>query len=341
MPPKKIALISDAWDPQVNGVVTTFKNIIPLLNKKGFDVEVLHPEMFSNFSYPWYKEIKFSYNTKNVTNDFFTKYDPDIIHLITEGPVGFAGKKISLQKNLKVTSSFHTRFPDYIKQRFFIPRTLTYSILKRLHEHSVNVLVPSNSMIDELVKYKFKNLKLWNRGVDTNLFNPAKRNRSDTEIRLTYVGRVAIEKNIKAFLDIKGNYKKTVVGDGPELKKYINKYPDIEFVGLKTGEELAKYYADADVFIFPSKTDTLGNVILESLASGTPIAAYPVTGPKDILANSNINTLDENLEVSIKKALEVKREDCRKFALKLTWEDCTNQYLSFMIDAKTGEPVVY
>ena len=177
MPPKKIALISDAWDPQVNGVVTTFKNIIPLLNKKGFDVKVLHPEMFSNFSYPWYKEIKFSYNTKNVTNDFFTKYDPDIIHLITEGPVGFAGKKISLQKNLKVTSSFHTRFPDYIKQRFFIPRTLTYSILKRLHEHSVNVLVPSNSMIDELVKYKFKNLKLWNRGVDTNLFNPAKRKR--------------------------------------------------------------------------------------------------------------------------------------------------------------------
>ena len=126
MPPKKIALISDAWDPQVNGVVTTFKNIIPLLNKKGFDVEVLHPAMFSNFSYPWYKEIKFSYNTKNVTNDFFAKYDPDIIHLITEGPVGFAGKKISLQKNLKVTSSFHTRFPDYIKQRFFIPRTLTY-----------------------------------------------------------------------------------------------------------------------------------------------------------------------------------------------------------------------
>ena len=340
MPPKKIALISDAWDPQVNGVVTTFKNIIPLLNKKGFDVEVLHPEMFSNFSYPWYKEIKFSYNTKNITNDFFTKYDPDIIHLITEGPVGFAGKKISLQKNLKVTSSFHTRFPDYIKQRFFVPRTLTYSILRKLHEHSVNVLVPSNSMIDELVKYKFKNLKLWNRGVDTNLFNPAKRNRSDKKIRLTYVGRVAIEKNIKEFLNVKGDYKKTVVGDGPELKKYTNKYPEIEFVGLKTGEELAKYYADADVFVFPSKTDTLGNVILESLASGTPVAAYPVTGPKDILTDSRINTLDNSLEFSIQKALKVKREDCRHFALQLTWEGCTEQYLSYMINAKTGEPVI-
>jgi glycosyltransferase involved in cell wall biosynthesis len=195
-------------------------------------------------------------------------------------------------------------------------------------------------MIDELIKYKFKNLKLWNRGVDTNLFNPIKRNRSDTEIRLTYVGRVAIEKNIKEFLDIKGNYKKTVVGDGPELKKYISKYPEIEFVGLKTGEDLAKYYADADVFVFPSKTDTLGNVILESLASGTPIAAFPVTGPKDILDNTNINSLDENLEVSIQKALRVNRDDCRKFALKLTWEDCTDQYLSFMIDAKTGQPVV-
>ena len=135
-------------------------------------------------------------------------------------------------------------------------------------------------------------------------------------------------------------YKKIVVGDGPELKKYISKYPEIEFVGLKTGEDLAKYYADADVFVFPSKTDTLGNVILESLASGTPIAAFPVTGPKDILDNTNINSLDENLEVSIQKALRVNRDDCRKFALKLTWEDCTDQYLSFMIDAKTGQPVV-
>jgi len=195
-------------------------------------------------------------------------------------------------------------------------------------------------MIDELVKYKFKNLKLWNRGVDTNLFNPAKRNRSDKKIRLTYVGRVAIEKNIKEFLNVKGDYKKTVVGDGPELKKYTNKYPEIEFVGLKMGEELAKYYADADVFVFPSKTDTLGNVILESLASGTPVAAYPVTGPKDILTDSTINTLDNNLEISIQKALKVKREDCRHFALQLTWEGCTEQYLSYMINAKTGEPVI-
>ena len=156
----------------------------------------------------------------------------------------------------------------------------------------------------------------------------------------TYVGRVAIEKNIKAFLDIKGNYKKTVVGDGPELKKYTNKYPEIEFVGLKMGEELAKYYADADVFVFPSKTDTLGNVILESLASGTPVAAYPVTGPKDILTDSRINTLDNSLEISIQKALKVKREDCRHFALQLTWEGCTEQYLSYMINAKTGEPVI-
>ena len=195
-------------------------------------------------------------------------------------------------------------------------------------------------MIDELVKYKFKNLKLWNRGVDTNLFNPAKRNRSDKKIRLTYVGRVAIEKNIKEFLNVKGDYKKTVVGDGPELKKYTNKYPEIEFVGLKIGEELAKYYADADVFVFPSKTDTLGNVILESLASGTPVAAYPVTGPKDILTDSRINTLDNSLEISIQKALKVKREDCRHFALQLTWEGCTEQYLSYMINAKTGEPVI-
>ena len=162
----------------------------------------------------------------------------------------------------KRQSSFHTRFPDYIKQRAYIPKSLTYSILRRLHDNSVNVLVPSLSMVEELGRYNFKNLKVWNRGVDTELFNPNKRNRNDNDIQLTYVGRVAIEKNIEEFLKLKGNYNKTVVGDGPELRKYIKKYPDVNFVGLKRGKELAEYYANADVFVFPSKTDTLGNVIL-------------------------------------------------------------------------------
>ena len=333
---KKIALISDAWVPQVNGVVTTFQSIIPILEKKGFQIKILHPEMFSNFSYPWYKEIKISYNTKKITDKFFKDYKPDIVHIITEGPVGFAGRKYCIKNNLKYTSSFHTRFPDYVKQRAYIPKTFTYSLLRRLHDKSVNVLVPSNSMIKELEKYNFKNLKVWNRGVDTKLFNSNKRNRSNKEIQLTYIGRVAIEKNIEAFLKLEGSFKKTVVGDGPELEKYSNKYPQVNFVGLKKGEELAQYYADADVFVFPSKTDTLGNVILESLACGTPIAAFPVTGPKDILIDPKLNTLDENLNKSVEKALKVKREDCRNFALKLTWEDCASEFLESQIDAHSG-----
>ena len=333
---KKIALVSDAWVPQVNGVVRTFQSIIPILEKKGFEIKILHPEMYNNFSYPWYKEIKISYNTKKITKEFFESFNPDIIHIITEGPVGFAGRKYCNRNNLKYTSSFHTRFPDYIKQRAFIPKTLTYSILRSLHNDSYKVLVPSDSMIQELKKYNFKNLKVWNRGVDTKLFDPNKRNRADKNLQLTYVGRVAIEKNIEAFLNLKGDYIKTVVGDGPELQKYIRKYPEVNFVGLKEGEELAGYYANADVFVFPSKTDTLGNVILEALACGTPIAAFPVTGPKDILQNSNINTLDENLNDSVKKALKVSRNDCRNFALKFKWDDCTNEFLQSQIDTNSG-----
>ena len=253
---------------------------------------------------------------------------------MTEGPVGFAGRKYCLKNKLRYTSSFHTRFPDYIKQRAYIPKSLTYSILRRLHDNSVNVLVPSLSMVEELERYNFKNLKVWNRGVDNELFNPNKRNRNDNDIQLTYVGRVAIEKNIEEFLKLKGNYNKTVVGDGPELQKYIKKYPDINFVGLKRGKELAEYYANADVFVFPSKTDTLGNVILEALACGTPIAAYPVTGPKDILKDSKLNTLDDRLGNSIEKALKVNRNDCREFAMKFTWEGCANEFLDSQIDSK-------
>ena len=220
---KKIALISDAWVPQVNGVVTTFQSIIPILENKGFEVKILHPGMFSNFSYPWYKEIKISYNTKKITEKFFKNYKPDIVHIMTEGPVGFAGRKYCLKNKLQYTSSFHTRFPDYIKQRAFIPKKFTYSILRKLHSDSERVLVPSVSMLNELKKYNFKNLVVWNRGVNTELFNPNKRDTNSKNTQLTYVGRVAIEKNIEEFLELKGNYNKIVVGDGPELQKYINK----------------------------------------------------------------------------------------------------------------------
>ncbi len=331
MQPKKIALISDAWVPQVNGVVTTFQSVIPILEKKGFEIKILHPQMFNNFSYPRYKEIKISYNTKKVTEKFFKEFNPDIVHIMTEGPVGFAGRKYCLKNKLQYTSSFHTRFPDYIKQRAFIPKRFTYSILRKLHSDSERVLVPSVSMLNELKKYNFKNLVVWNRGVDTELFNPNKRDINSKDTQLTYVGRVAIEKNIEEFLKLKGNYNKTVVGDGPELEKYTNKYPEVNFVGVKTGEELAKYYANADVFVFPSKTDTLGNVILEALASGTPVAAYPVTGPIDVLTDEKINTLDNDLLQSIKKALKVKRVDCRNFTLNLTWDKCVKEFLEYMV----------
>ena len=335
MQPKKIALISDAWVPQVNGVVTTFQSVIPLLEKKGFEIKILHPEMFNNFSYPWYKEIKISFNTKTVTEKFFKEFNPDIVHIMTEGPVGFAGRKYCLKNKLRYTSSFHTRFPDYIKQRAYIPKSLTYSILRRLHDNSVNVLVPSLSMVEELERYNFKNLKVWNRGVDTELFNPNKRIRNDNDIQLTYVGRVAIEKNIEEFLKMPSHLPKIVVGGGPSLKSYAKKYPDVEFVGFKKGKELADYYRDAACFVFPSLTDTFGIVLIEALACGTPLAGFNVTGPKDIVIEGVNGSLDDkNLENAVKRALQVDRTSTFNSSKTYTWDTVAEQFVNSLVPMK-------
>ena len=330
---KKIAFITDAWLPQVNGVVNTYINMNAII-KKDYKIKVLHPGMFKSFSYPWYKEIKLAYNTKNITEEFFTNFNPDIIHIATEGPVGMSGKNYCKRNNLKYTTSFHTRFPEYIEKRIFLPRKIGYYLLRGFHQDSQNILVPTLSMRQVLENYNFKNVKIWSRGVNTKLFNPSKRTKNNNHQNITYVGRVAIEKNIEAFLNLQTNIKKIVVGDGPEINKFKYKYPEVNFVGLKKGNELAKYYANADVLVFPSKTDTFGNVILESLASGTPVAAFPVTGPKDILKGSSVDTLDENLEISVKKALKIKRDKCREFAEQFTWGQCAQQFMSHVVEAK-------
>ena len=330
---KKIALITDAWLPQINGVVNTCLSIIPHIEKE-YIVKVLHPGMFRNFSYPWYKEIKIAYNTKKITNSFFNSFNPDIVHIVTEGPVGKAGIKFCNQNKWKYTTSFHTRFPEYIEKRVYVPRKFTYGYLRNFHKNAKKVLVPTQSMINELSEYKFQNLYVWSRGVNTNLFNPSKRTRKDNETNITYIGRVSIEKNIKAFLELKTIMKKTVVGDGPELQKLKKKYPGVKFVGLKKGDELAQFYANADVFVFPSKTDTFGNVILEALSSGTPVAAFPVVGPLDIMKDTKVDALDENLEKSLEKALKIKRSDCRDFAMQFTWKNCSQDFISHMVMAK-------
>ena len=329
---KKLAIITDAWLPQVNGVVNTYLHINPFLKQK-YQIEVLHPMMFTNFSYPWYKEIKIAINTKKITEKFFGDYDPDVIHIATEGPVGIAGKKFCENNKLRYTTSFHTRFPEYIEQRIMIPKIIGYSFLKNFHKNACNVLVPTISMRNELTKYQFQNLKIWSRGVNTELFNPLKRKKGMKKY-IVYIGRVSLEKNIEAFLEIRTKMDKIVVGDGPEKQRLQNKYPYVSFVGMKKGQDLANYYANAEALVFPSKTDTFGNVILESLASGTPVAAYPVTGPKDILKNSLIDSLDNDIENSLKKALKIDRNDCRKFAMQFTWDRCANQFLSNIVNAK-------
>ena len=329
---KKLAIITDAWLPQVNGVVNTYQHINPFLKEKN-EIDILHPMMFTNFSYPWYKEIKLAINTKKITEKFFNNFDPDFIHIATEGPVGIAGKKFCENNKLRYTTSFHTRFREYLEQRIMIPNIIGYSFLKNFHKNACNVLVPTVSMRDELTKYQFQNLKIWSRGVNTELFHPLKR-RKGMKKYIVYIGRVALEKNIEAFLEIKTKMDKIVVGDGPEKQRLQQKYPYVSFVGMKKGQDLAKYYANAETLVFPSKTDTFGNVILESLASGTPVAAYPVTGPIDILKNTVIDTLDNNIEKSLKKALKIDRNDCRKFAMQFTWDKCANQFLSNIVNAK-------
>ncbi len=323
----KILIVTDAWTPQTNGVVTTMTQVVQHLEKLGHVVKVLHPGLYLNVPMPGYVEIPLVVYAKGFKKQL-AAFAPDAVHIVTEGPLGFRARSLCLRKGWPFTTSFHTKFAEYANKRFpLIPVSWGYRYLRFFHDPAQNTLVSTQSFIDELADKGFKHLFKWNRGVDVDLFHPQRCSDLNlpSPIHL-YVGRVATEKNLPAFLDLKLEGSKVVVGEGPDMEGLKNKYPEVHFYGKLAGESLATYFASADVFVFPSLTDTYGLVMLEALAAGTPVAAFPTTGPIDLLTKQT-GVMDDDLSAAIMKAQTLDRSACRLYAEQFSWEACAETFL--------------
>lgn len=323
----KIMIVTDAWEPQVNGVVRTLKQTSHELREMGHEIEMITPNQFKTIPCPTYPDIALSlFPGKGVANKI-KAFEPDAIHIATEGPLGLAARAYAVLNRLPFSTAYHTRFPEYVHARTGIPISWTYAFLRWFHKPSMAVMAPTIVVKSDLEKFGFTNVVLWSRGVDTKTFQmqESKALNSAHPIFL-YVGRVAIEKNINAFLEIDLPGSKWVVGDGPALSKIKQQYPNVNYLGVLNQAELAKVYAAADVFVFPSKTDTFGLVLLEAMACGTPVAAYPVTGPIDVLGNSPAGALHADLRTACIEALRIPREVARAHAEQFSWRASTEQF---------------
>ncbi len=346
----RIMIVTDAWEPQVNGVVRTMQRVIAELSAEGHEFEVVHPgEGFTTMPLPTYPEIKLAMFARRAVEKRFNEFEPDAVHIVTEGTLGMAGRAMCLRMKHPFSTAYHTRFPEYVSARMPIPTSAGYSFVRWFHKYSGRVMVPTPSMVEELEAKRFINLVAWTRGVDTEQFNPSKRIEEGQPgdpfeglprpIFLN-VGRVAVEKNIEAFVELDLPGSKVVVGDGPALKDLQKKYPDVHFLGAKFGDDLATCYASADVFNFPSLTDTFGLVVLEAMASGTPVAAYNATGPKDVIPGSNAGTiteLDGDLAAGTIACLELNRETCRAYAETYSWKAVAHAFLENLQPMPTPE----
>ncbi len=330
----RIMLVTDAWEPQVNGVVRTMKRVIAECEAMGHDWDIVSPnDGFRTIPLPTYPEIKLAFGAKPQIEERLLEFEPDAVHIATEGPLGWAARSICLKHKMPFTSSYHTRFPEYLNARLPIPLWAGYKYVRQFHRYSGRVMVATVSMIEELQTRGFKNIAAWSRGVDTDLFHPSKR----TEDRGPYkgmkgpiflnVGRVAVEKNIESFLKLDLPGTKVVVGDGPAREELMQKYPDAIFPGSKFGDELGTYFANADVFCFPSLTDTFGLVILEAMAAGTPVAGFNVSGPKDLIPGTNAGAINDDLAQACLDCLELDRETAHKHAQAFSWTACAEQFL--------------
>ena len=322
----KILVVTDAWFPQTNGVVTTLTNVLDELGAQGHRVAIIEPGCFPTVPLPGYAEIALAATPWRVP-PLIEAMDADAVHVATEGPLGLAARGHLVRSKVPFTTSLHTKFPEYIHERVGLPLALGYRFLRWFHGPAANTLVTTSSHRRELEAWGLKHLTVWGRGVDTSRFRPLSDRSARTRPRLLYVGRVAVEKNIDAFLSLPGDADKVVVGDGPNRADYQRRFPDAEWCGYRFGDELVASYADADAFVFPSVTDTFGLVMLEAMACGTPVAAFPVTGPKDVVQNGVNGALDEDLGRAVERALAVSRRSCRDFALANDWRAVVERFL--------------
>lgn len=325
---RRILIVTDAWRPQINGVVRTLESVGKELQQVGHHLTFLTPERFWTLPVPSYPEIRISLASLGAVARQIEAVAPDHIHIATEGPLGLLSRQYCVQQRLGFTTSFHTRFPEYVAMRVPVPTKWSYGYLRWFHSAAGRTLVPTPSLRSELSRRGFERMSLWSRGVDGERFKPGPRAYFAEHARpyLLYVGRVAAEKNIEAFLRLPTPGTKIIAGDGPDRLRLERLYPDALFLGYRHGDELGQIYRSADVLVFPSLTDTFGNVITEALASGTPVAAYPVTGPVDVLSDPTAGALDADLGAAVKRALLLSRADARKHGERFTWAASARQF---------------
>jgi glycosyltransferase involved in cell wall biosynthesis len=324
----RILVATDAWHPQVNGVVRTLTSLARSASTLGAEIEFLTPDGFPSLGVPTYPGLRVAWPDRREIAKRIEAASPDAIHIATEGPIGWSVRAYCRRRKLAFTTSYTTRFPEYVAVRTFIPASVGYAVLRYFHAAAAMTMVATASLKQELSARGFRKLGFWTRGVDTDLFSPDQPVTLDLPrpIFMT-MGRVAVEKNIDAFLSLDLPGTKVVVGDGPQRAELERRYPKVKFLGEKAGRDLSAHLAAADVFVFPSLTDTFGVVQLEALACGTPVAAFPVTGPLDVIADHPVGALDTNLRDACIRALDMSRDACRNFALERSWENSARQFI--------------
>ena len=330
---KKILIITDNLPDQINGVVTTYKNIEACALRDGYHVDYIHPGWFSYIDCPKYNEVKLSY-PRNMGKKI-AQVAPDYIHIATEGPLGVWARKYLSICGIKHNTAYHTKFPEGLKKLFGIPESLTWRFVRWFHKHSGKVLTTTDSMVAELKAHGFDGEVIpWTRGVDRTIFTPDLREDVPAKYLLC-VSRVSKEKNLEKFfeLDYPG-YLKIMVGDGPMLEKYKKQYPDVHFTGAKRGKDLARYYANAEVFVFPSQWETFGIVMIEAMACGTPVAAYPCQGPEDVVDQGVTGFMNENLEDAVTACLQLNRGYVEMGSQRWTWEKAWQIFRDNLVLAK-------
>ena len=329
----RVLVATDAWHPQVNGVVRTYERLAIEAPSLGFEVSFLAPPHFRTLPCPTYPEIRLALAGPRAIARHVEAVRPDFIHIATEGPIGFMTRRYCRKTKWPFTTSYHTRFPEYVSARLPVPEDWCYALQRRFHNGAAGTFVATPSLAAELEARGFVRLMPWSRGVDTELFRPRKVRLFGPAPVFLYVGRVAVEKNVKAFLDLDLPGKKVVVGGGPQAAELARLYPDALFTGPLEGEALAEAYASADVFVFPSLTDTFGLVLLEALSAGLPVAAYPTTGPLDVITDSRAGALDTDLRAAALKALTLESAAARAHALRYSWENSARQFFENVLAA--------
>ena len=323
----KILIVTDAWEPQVNGVVRTLKMTSRELERKGYEVKFLSPLQFHSVPCPTYPEIALALCTPGQVARHIDDFEPDCLHIATEGPLGWMARNIAIQRGWPFTTAYHSRFPEYVHARFGLPTCWTYALLRKFHNTANATVAPTPAIVEDLRQRGFRNPCLWSRGVDAQTFQPeGERIERSSQPVFLHVGRLAVEKQVDVFLELDLPGEKWVVGDGPERERLEKKYPHVRWFGMLDSTTLAKLYRSADALVFTSVTDTFGLVMIEAMSCGTPVAAFPVAGPIDVVKSGDSGVLHHDLKTACLQALKIARHDVIEHAKNFTWENATEQF---------------